>query len=158
MRHDRRADDPDGEAEGARAAQARHQALGELSVLLAADGEEQVHEAEADQPQQGNDRQLEAPVAPLFQAQDDERDDRGDQAGREQRDAEDEVEPDGGADELGEIGGHRHDLGLQPQQHVSPPAEPVPAQFGQAAAGRQPGLGGEVLHQDGHQVGHDDHP
>ena len=56
--------------------------------MLAADGEEQVHEAEPDQRQQGDDRQLEAPVAPLFQAQDDEGDHRGDQAGREQRDAE----------------------------------------------------------------------
>ena len=66
--------------------------------------------------------------------------------------------PDRGADELGQVGGHRDDLGLQPEHHVRPAAEPFPAQFGQAAAGGQPGLGGEVLHQDGHQVGHHDDP
>jgi len=92
------------------------------------------------------------------QTQDHERDQRSDQAGRKQRHAEHQIEPNRRTDELRQVRGHRHDFGLQPQQSVHPPAEPVPAQLRQALAGGQANLGGEVLDTDGHQVGRHDDP
>ena len=47
-----------------------------------------------------------------LEAEDRERDDAGDQTGREQRHAEEQVKCDRGADKLGEVGRHRDQLGL----------------------------------------------
>ena len=92
-----------------------------------------VEEPEADDHQEAGDRELEAAVAALLQGEDRERDDRGDQAGRERRDAEEQVERDRRADELGEVGGDRDDLGLRPQAPGRGPREVRPAQLGQVA-------------------------
>jgi len=94
----------------------------------------------------------------LLEAEDAEGDDGRDQPGGEEGDAEDQVQAEGGADELGEVGCHGHDLGLDPQHHVCGLAEGLSAQFGQALAGGDRRLRGQVLDQDGHQVGHHDHP
>ena len=123
VRHDGRADDPDGQAQRVRAAQVRHQAASDLAVVLTADGEEHVEEAQSDQGQERDDRQLETAVAALLESQNEEGDHRGDEPGREQRYAEDEVQPDSGAHELREVSRHRDDLGLQPQHQIRPPAE-----------------------------------
>ena len=123
-------------------ARARCEAGGELAVVLISGGEEKVAEARADQHEQGDDRQLETAAAALLQPQDHKRDDGRDQPGREQRHPEDQVKPNGGADELREVSCHRDYLGLHPQQHVGPASEPVTAQLREAPPGRQPDLGG----------------
>ena len=78
-------------------------------------GDQVVGEAQQHDAEQGDDGQLEPAVAALVQGQDAERHDRGDQPGQQQRRAEQQVQPDGGADELGHVGCHRHQLGLHPQ-------------------------------------------
>ena len=78
VRHDGRADDADGQAQGVAAAQARHQSGGELRVVLAPDGEKQVEESRSDQRQQCDDGEFEAAIATLLEREDHERDDRGD--------------------------------------------------------------------------------
>ncbi len=57
-----------------------------------------------------------------------------------QRDAEHEVQAKGGAYELGQVGGHRDDLGLEPEHEVHPAAEALLAQFRQALAAEEPGF------------------
>ena len=88
------------------AVEVRDQAAGERAAVDA-DLQQVVEEAEADDPEQAGDRELEAAVAARLQREDRERDHRGDQAGGERRDAEEQVERDRGADELGEVGGDR---------------------------------------------------
>ena len=48
--------------------------------------------------------------------QDREHDDAREQPGGQERDAEEQVEAERGADELGEVAGHRDRLGLQPEE------------------------------------------
>jgi len=122
------------------------------------DLEEVVQEPEQDEPEHGGDRQLEAAVAARLEGEDPEGDDRGDQAGREQRYAEQEVERDRRAHELGEVGGDRHHLGLEPQPEGHRSGHRVAAQLGQVAFGGDPDLRRQVLHEHGDHVGPDDHP
>ncbi len=158
MRHDGSPDDARDEQQAVAAAgQARHEP-GRDSPRINAHRGQIVGEPQEDDAEQAADRQLEATVAALFQSQDSERDHRRDQARRQQPDAEQQVEPDRGADELGQVGRHGDELGLRPQPRRGGPPEVVAAQFRQVAAGRDPGLGGQVLHQHGHQVGGHDRP
>ena len=113
VRHDRRAEDADGEHDAVGAVEAGHEA-GEQRARVDVDLGEVVEEAEADDPEEARDGQLEAPVAALLQREDAERDDRGDQPRRERRHAEQQVERDRRADELGEVGRDRDDLRLRP--------------------------------------------
>ena len=71
-------------------------------------------EADQDDREQTRDRPLEGPEAPALQAQQAERDDPGDDPAGEQRDLEEQVERDRPADDLGEVGGDGHQLGLHP--------------------------------------------
>ena len=52
----------------------------------------------------------------LWSAEDEERGDAGEERGREERQAREQVDPDRGADELGDVGRHRDQLGLDPEQ------------------------------------------
>ncbi len=62
------------------------------------------------------------------------------------------LEPERGADELGDVGGHRHDLGLQPHQDSSPSAGSGRGTARERAIGGDADLRGEVLDQHRHQV------
>ncbi len=117
-----------------------------------------VDEAREDKREQGDDGQFEASIAALLQRQHPEGDDRGDQAGRQQGHPEQQVQPDGGTDEFGQVGGHGDEFGLDPQPDGHPPGEVLAAQFGQVLAGDDAHLGGQVLDQHGNRVGHDDDP
>ena len=68
-----------------------------------------------DDAEEARDRQLEAAVAARLQLEDREGHDRGHQAGRERRDAEEQVQRDRRADELRQVGRDRDRLGLQPE-------------------------------------------
>ena len=75
-----------------------------------------------------------------------------------QRHVEEQVQRDRGADELGQVGGHGDELGLDPQPPGHRPREVVAAQLGQVAPGGDADLRREVLDQHRHQVGGEQHP
>ena len=112
----------------------------------------------ADDPEQPGDRELEAPVAVRLEAEDRERDDGGDQARGEQRDAEQQVERDRGADELGEVGGDGDHLRLHPEPQVTGRGKRSRHSSGRLRPVAMPDLGRQVLHEHRHQVRGDDHP
>ena len=72
--------------------------------------------------------------------------------------AEQQVQRDRRADELGQVGRHRDQLGLDPQPERDAAREVLAAQLGQVPAGRDADLGRQVLDQHRHQVRGEDHP
>ena len=156
VRHHRGPDDPGNEQQPV-AGQAWYQP-GRDAPRAGPDRGQVVGETEEDDAEQAGDRQLERPVAALLQGQDAERDHRRDQPGRQHRHVEEQTQPQRGPDELGQVRRHGDELGLNPQAEGCRPPEPLAAQLRQVAPGGDTGLGGEVLHQHGHQVGHHDRP
>ena len=69
------------------------------------------------------DHRLERPEAEPLQAEDRERGDAGDERRREERDPEEEVHAERGAEELGEVGRDRDRLRLQPEPDRRPARE-----------------------------------
>src|SRR5262249_21830801 len=114
VRHDRGPDDPHDQQQLAAAAQDGDQPGGD-GRRAGPGGGQVVGGAEEDQAKQGGDGHFEAPVAALFHGKDAERDHGGDQAGGQQRQPEQQVQPDRRADELGQVGGHGDQFGLGPQ-------------------------------------------
>ncbi len=82
----------------------------------------------------------------------------GDQPGREERDAEEQVEAERGADHLGDVAGHRDQLGLQPEADRGAAREPLAAELGEVLAGRDPQLRRLGLHDHRDQVRAEHHP
>ena len=157
VRHDRGAEDAGRQQHRVRALEAGDEALGGLAGVEA-DAQRVVEEAEDDEPEQAGDDGLEAPVALGLQPEDREGDDGGDEPGLEERHVEEQVQRDGGADELGEVGRHGDQLGLDPQPPRDRPREVIAAQLGEVAPGRDADLGREVLDQHRHEVGAEQHP
>ena len=120
----------------ARPAEPGHQAAGQRGRGHV-DRDQIVGETEEDHPEQAGDGQLEPPVATLLHSQDAERDHRGQRPGGAQRHVEQQVEAERRADELGQVGGHRDQLGLHPQAHGTPPAATAPGTV-RAGRGRWP--------------------
>ncbi len=134
-----------------------HEALGEGDgVDAGAEGD--VPDPDDDHGEQARDHELEPPVAGQLQPEQRERDSAGHEATEEQRHAEEDLQRDGAADHLGDVGRHHDELGLRPQQPDDPGRVPVTAELGEIAPGRQAELGGQALHEDGHHVGRDDDP
>ena len=104
------------------------------------------------------DHGLEPAEPLLLQAEDRERAGAGEQAGREQRDPEEQVEAQGGADDLGDVAGGGDDLRLDPEADRGPPGERVPAGLGQVPAGRDPELRRLGLDDHRDQVGAEHDP
>ncbi len=123
-----------------------------------ADGEEVDDEAERDQHQQREDRDLERAVAPMLEPQHGERHDCGHEPGQKQRQPEDEMQTDRRAGELGKVGRHRDRLRLQPEHQVRAAREQLATELGQAPAGHEAELGGLVLDQHRHQARHHHDP
>ena len=84
--------------------------------------------------------------------------DSGDDAADEQGQVEQQVQRDGTADHLGEIGCHGDQFGLQPVRDPGRGAGVVGDGLGQRAAADQAQFGRQVLHQAGHRVGKHDDP
>jgi hypothetical protein len=157
VRHDRRAEDAGGEQDRVGPGEVRHEALDRLAGVEA-DPHRVVEEAEQDHAEHPGDDELEAPVAPALEPEDGEGDDRGDDPGGQQRDAEQEVQRDRGADELGQVGGHGDQLGLDPQPPRHRPREALAAELGEVAARRGADLRRQRLDQHRHEVRGEDHP
>src|SRR5215211_1793892 len=107
---------------------------------------------------QCGDRRLQGTEAPPLQLQDAEGSDGGHEPCREQRNAEKEVEGQRGTYELRQVGGHRYDLGLDPEQQRNRPRETRPAHLGEVLARGYPKLGRHRLDEHRHEVRRQDHP
>ena len=93
-----------------------------------------------------------------LQREDRERGRAREQGGGEERDVEEELEADRGADELGDVGRHRDDLRLDPEPRCSCAREPVAADLGQVLAGRDAELRAHRLDEHRHEVRREDDP
>ena len=120
--------------------------------------EELVDEGGDDDADQDRDPGLEAAEAVLLQGEDREGAGAGDDPGGEERDPEQQVEAEGGADDLGDVAGHRDDLRLQPEADRGAGAEALAAELGEVAAGGDAELGRLRLDQHRDEVGGQDDP
>ena len=84
--------------------------------------------ASADHADEHRDHGLERPEPPALEAEDREGRDARQDGRREEGEAEQEVEPDRRAEELGEVGRHRDRLRLEPEQDRRPPRRAARAQ------------------------------
>ena len=92
-------------------------------------------------------------------AQDRERDDAREQPGGQERQAEEQVEAERGADELREVARHRDGLGLQPEEDAHRAARSCSAaDLGEVVAGGDAELRAHRLDQHRHQVRDEDDP
>ena len=152
MRHHRRADDPGGEQDALGAGEAwDHQVLGDF-VRRRLGVEQLEREGGDDDADQGGDPRLEPAKAHLLQGEDREGAGAGDHPGGEERNAEQQVEAERGADHLGDVGRHRDQLGLQPEADRGPSREGLPTQLGEVATGRDAQLRRLGLDQHRDQV------
>ena len=135
MRHDRRAEDAGGEQHAVGALEARDEPFAP-SAAVEADAQRVVEEAQQDDAEHPDDDELEAAVPPALEPEHREGDDGGDDPRLEQRDAEQQVQRDRRADELGQVGRHGDQLGLDPQPPGDRPREVDATQLGQVVAGR----------------------
>jgi hypothetical protein len=114
VRHDRGAQDPGGEQHAVDALEAGHQPAGHRAGVHPGDGRAE-DEAERDDRRAARRRPARTAGSPALQGEQREGDDRGDQPAGQQRQAEQQVQRDGPADHLGQVGRHRDQLGLHPQ-------------------------------------------
>jgi hypothetical protein len=159
MGHDRCTEDRRGQEDRVGALEARHEAC-DRSAGLRRSEEDAGGEPDGDDEQERDDDALEGarPAAGLH-GQHDHRNDTRDHAARQQGEAEQEVQRNRAADDFGQVGGHRHQLGLQPVEAPRDRApHPDPEDLRQARARDDPELRREVLDQPGHHVAGDDHP
>ena len=109
--------------------------------------------AQRDDAEQRDDEGLDPAEAEVLHPQDEEHVERGDQHADLERNAEQQIEPDRGADHLGEIGGADRDLGQHPQRPRHRARKCVAAGLRQIAAGADAEPRAQRLQQDRHQVG-----
>ena len=159
VRHHRGAQDADRDVEHRRVGHdlgGRHQSPNHLRQR--GPRHEELHrEADRDRADQHDDEGLEPPE-PLVLEQEDQQDvEGGEDHAPEQRNAEQQVQRDGRADDLGQIAGRDGDLAEDPEHEADRPRVVVAAGLGQVAAGDDPQLQRERLEQDRHEVGEEDH-
>ncbi len=106
------------------------------------------HDADHD-----GDHSLQRPEAVVLQAEDQDGRDGGQEAGEPQRHPEEQIEAQGGAEELRQVRGHGDDFHEHPHGKDERPGEVRPALFGEVGAGGDPQLGRERLDQHRREVG-----
>ena len=158
VRHHGRAEDSDGEEHRAAPLELRQHRVAadraEVGVRL-----EQLDDvAGADHEHHDGDHRLERPEAEPLQPEDPEGTNGRDAGRGQQRDVEQEVQADRGAEELGEVGRDRDRLGLYPEPEDDPAREAVAAHLGEVPPRCDAELRREHLHEHRHQVRGDDHP
>ena len=159
VRHHRGAEDADGDVEHVRIAQdfrGGHEAA-EHPAQVRPRQEELDGEAAGDPENEGDDDALEDAEAVLLHEQHDEHVERGDDDARHERDAEEQVERDGGADHLREVARRDGDFRQHPEHDRRPARVVGPAGLGQVVAGADAEPHGQRLQQDRHQVRQQDH-
>ena len=115
VRHHRGAEDAGGQQHALRALEAwlQDRLRRQAEIGFAEDRFHQV--AEPDQRHEAGDHRFQWAEPEALQGQDAEGDHGREQRGREERDAEEQVQADCRAEELGEIGGNRHNLRQRPE-------------------------------------------
>ena len=144
VRHHRGPDDADGEKQCARAGEAREQTA-QRAVNGRPDAQRLIQKAEKDDPQQRRDRQLEAAEAAPLQLENRKRNHPRDQAGRQERHTEQQVQPQRGTEKLGDVRRHRDQLGLHPHAPCDGAGKAGADHLRQVVVGDDPELGREVL-------------
>ena len=91
-------------------------------------------EAERDDAEQCDDQRLDPTEAEVLQPEDEEHVERGDQHADLERNSEQKVEADRGADDLGEVGRADRDLGHDPQRIRDRPRKRIATRLRQIAA------------------------
>ena len=114
-------------------------------------------ETGGDDGEQGDNKGFKPAKALVLQPQYHKNIQRGDQNANLQRDAEQQVQPDGGADHLGDVGRDDRQFGGDPQGDCDKGRKGVAAGLGQIAAGGDGKPGTQRLQHDGHQVRHQCH-
>ncbi len=135
----------------------RDQAVGRLRGRRP-DLERLVKEAEEDQPEECRDRELEAAVAVPLQREDPEGNEAGDHARRQERHVEEQVQTERGTEKLGDVRGHRDELGLDPHAPGEGARIVLAEVLRKVTVGDDSELRRQILDQHRHQVGGDDHP
>jgi len=97
-------------------------------------------------------------VAEGLQGQDGKDHHPGQQSGGQHGDAQQQVEAEGGAEKLGQVGGQGGDLGRHPKRQARRPREAGATVLGKGLAGGDPQLGRQELHQHRHGVAPQQHP
>ena len=113
--------------------------------------------ADGDDRQKRHDEAFQLPKTPALQVEDQEHIKRGDQHTQLQRDAEQQVQADGGADHLGDVGGDDGYFRCEPERDGHQARESVAAGLGEVAAGGDGEAGRQRLQDDRHQVGEERH-
>ena len=109
-------------------------------------------ETDGNHPQQGDDKGFQPAKALFLQPQDQKHVKRRDDDAQFQRNAEQKVEADGGADHLGNVGGDDRQFGGGPQRPDQPARKGIAAGLCQIAARCDGQPGAQRLQHDGHQV------
>ena len=109
-------------------------------------------EAHRDDAEQRDDERFDPAEAEILQPQNEEHVERGDQHADLERNAEQQIEPDRGADHLGKVGGADRDLRQHPERPRHRARKRVAARLRQVAAGADAEPRAQRLQQDRHQV------
>jgi hypothetical protein len=155
MRHHRRAEDADGDVEHVAVVQqlvARDKS-GEDAGQAGLRPEKFRGEAEADGGDEHRDEGLDVAEALVLQIEHGEHVGAHDEAARDERDAEEQLQADGGADDLGEVARGDGDFAEEPLEPDDGQGIVVAAGLGEIAAGDDAELDAEVLQQNGHEIG-----
>jgi len=158
VRHDRRADDPGGQQDALRAAEAGHDEVGRDVPRVGARVDDLPGERDEDDSGERRDARLEPPESHLLETEDREGSGPRDQSRHEQGDVEQQVEPQSRPHHLGDVGGHRDDLRLDPQADRRRARKRLPAELREVPPGSDPQLRRLGLDQHRDQVRRDDHP
>ena len=158
VRHDRCAQNPRRDEDRLGALEPRHEDVLDGFRRARLREEDLEGEGDDDHADERCDHRFEPAKPVALKGQDPEGTRAGQQPGGEERHAEQKVEAERGAEDLGQVGGHGDRLRLEPEPERHRPAKVVAAGLRQVAAGRDPQLRRERLHQHRHQVRGDDHP
>ena len=158
MRHHCGAEDPDREQNGLVALELRQDRMLRDLTQGRMHDPDLAEVTDPDHRDEGGDHRLERAEAVPLEPEDQERDHAGDHRGWEERNAEQQLDPDRRAEELGQVGRHRDQLRLYPEADRGAAREALPADLRQVPSGCDPELRRQRLDQHRHQVRRDDHP
>ena len=158
MRHDRCADDADGQQDAVGIAEpGNHGMIGDLAQI----GPRQHGLREigrADDHNQHRDHRLDGAEPVSLEPQHGAGRGAGEQRSRKQRDVEQELESDACAEELGEVGRYRADLARDPHRIDEHRRQMEATELSQVLAADDAELRRQRLEQHRHQIGEYDHP
>ena len=158
MRHHRSTQNRSGHQHRIRTLKTRNQPLGHFDGIRR--GHEQTRDkAERDNQQHHDDDALECGLRfAALEPQHHSGDRTDDQAAEEHRQTEKQIQRDGAANHLRQIGGDGDDLGLHEEHEPAGVAHTFAQQLGQGFIGHNTELGGLVLDEHAHSVGEHQHP